>query len=103
MDFAAMALERDARGRELLRQWDERAARVLENNAANGAPEAYNITNLAEILMKLMPIITALLAGGFTPAVLLTLIPQIIAILLPQLDPNLGELLAQILAFIIGK
>lgn len=96
-----MSLVKTERGADLLRQWNERAQVVSANAEAAGAPMAPEALDLSSILMQLVPIIVALLSGGFTPVALLALIPQILTILFPNLDAGLLEILKQILAFFV--
>lgn len=95
MDFLTAA--HTARGADLIRQWNERAAVV--SAAVDGAsPQAID---LPTILMQILPIIVALLTTGFTPAALLTVLPTIIGILFPNLDSGLVALLKQIIEFFV--
>lgn len=99
MDVLAMA--QTERGADLLRQWKERCE-VVKAAAGDGS-YAVSAIDLPAILVQILPIIFALLSGGFTPVALVALIPKLIEILFPNLDAGLVAILNQIIAFFVGK
>lgn len=84
----------------------EYSAKVTELTAAAGfaapAPDAVDWTNVITVVTKLAPVLVSLL-GGWSPAVLVTILPQVISILFPGLDSQLVGLVTQFLTFLIGK
>lgn len=101
MDFAEMAAQFEGDGQALLNEWNERAAAV--HAAAAAANEVPFTTDLPTILMKLLPLVLTLLSTGFTPAALLGLLPQILAVLFPTLDASLVETLVKIIGFFVDR
>ena len=93
----AFGLASTARGEELIAAWEARVAEL--SGGAPAAPGA--IQDLLPVLLKLMPIVTALLTSGLTPAALIGMIVPALAILFPGLDSQLLDILKQILAFIV--
>lgn len=101
-DYSAMAAAFEAEGGDLLKQWDERVAEIGVTASSDPAV-GLTVTDLPALLMKLMPLVTMLLTTGFTPAALLTLLPDVVKVLFPQLDATLVELLQKIIAFFLNR
>jgi hypothetical protein len=82
------------------------AARVAELSATAGfsapGPDAVDWTNVIGVITKLAPVIFSLI-GGWSPAALVAIIPQIIGILFPGLDANLVTMIQTFLTFLLSK
>jgi hypothetical protein len=92
---------------DLVMQWNDRANVLESENLARGivsAPGAFDLpTILLTLLPKFLPIMLAILSGGFAPAMLLVLLPDIIKQVFPNLDAGLVSLLIQIIESLVKK
>jgi hypothetical protein len=93
---------------EFVKEWNERVEFLLASNLSEplGAedPMAFDLaTILLTLLPKFLPIMLAILSGGFAPAMLLVLLPDIIKQVFPNLDAGLVSLLIQIIESLVKK
>ena len=75
----------------------------VQSGFASAAPGAFDWTTAIGIVNALAPIITAAIAGGFSPALLVTLLPSIIKVFAPGISDSLVSLLESFLTAVIGK
>ena len=91
---------------ELIHEWNERVEFIQASNPTLFAedPGAFDLaTILLTLLPKFLPIMLAILSGGFAPAMLLVLLPDIIKQVFPNLDAGLVSLLIQIIESLVKK
>ena len=91
---------------EFVKEWNERVEFLQASNAGVMAddPMAFDLaTILLTLLPKFLPILAAILSGGFAPAMLLVLLPDIIKQVFPNLDAGLVSLLIQIIESLVKK
>lgn len=93
---------------DLAIQWGNRVEAIRRDNAERGIvadePMGFDLaTILLTLLPKFLPILLAILSGGFSPAILLTLLPDIIKQLFPNLDAGLVSILIQIIESLVKK